>query len=468
MYGSLRRTSTVAAATSLAALLTARAAPRAEMHCQVPCGIFDDQARVGAMAEDVKTIRKAMMQLASPPGSSLRAYPSEQDLNQMTRWVITKEEHAEKIIRAVSDYFLTQKMAKMTQHKEYLQLLALHHAVMIAAMKTKQSADMKTVETLSHCVADLAKVYISTGTEKAAALRSQDDKTSNLIISELGENPTFLDMARRDGESIRTRDAEDAQKLAVGIQKAVDRGVLPAMPTPPAYQVVDVLGKSADQVAAEICAQLPQDGSGFVVTLVGLSGTGKGTTVSKLKASLPGASTWSNGNIFRSLTLLAVTHCEQQGVALTPEVLTAENLQTWMGMLSFGEFNGRYDIRIRGLGLDLLVSEVQNTTLKQRKVGKNIPTVAQETQGEVVKFAADALKQLSDAGKIVLLEGREQTVNYIPTEYRFELIMSDPELIGKRRAAQRIAGEAVKMIGEGTVPNQVVTAAIEAALHKLA
>eukprot|EP00968_Pinguiococcus_pyrenoidosus_P015911 scaffold1495_cov248-Pinguiococcus_pyrenoidosus.AAC.1 len=238
-------------------------------------------------------------------------------------------------------------------------------------------------------------------------------------------------MARRDGESIRTRDAEDAQKLAVGIQKAVDRGVLPAMPTPPAYQVVDVLGKSADQVAAEICAQLPQDGSGFVVTLVGLSGTGKGTTVSKLKASLPGASTWSNGNIFRSLTLLAVTHCEQQGVALTPEVLTAENLQTWMGMLSFGEFNGRYDIRIRGLGLDLLVSEVQNTTLKQRKVGKNIPTVAQETQGEVVKFAADALKQLSDAGKIVLLEGREQTVNYIPTEYRFELIMSDPELIGK-------------------------------------
>ena len=121
-----------------------------------------------------------------------------------------------------------------------------------------------------------------------------------------------------------------------------------------------------------------------------------------------------------------------------------------------------------GFGLDLLVSEVQNTTLKEPKVGKNIPTVAQETQGEVVKFAAGALTTLSEAGVVVLLEGREQTVNYIPTQYRFELVMSDPDLIGKRRAAQRVAAEAVKMIGDGDVPNAVVTAAMEATVRRLA
>ena len=47
--------------------------------------------------------------------------------------------------------------------------------------------------------------------------------------------------------------------------------------------------------------------------LVGLSGTGKGTTVELLKKKLPKAITWSNGNVFRALTLLVVTHCELEG-----------------------------------------------------------------------------------------------------------------------------------------------------------
>ena len=61
-----------------------------------------------------------------------------------------------------------------------------------------------------------------------------------------------------------------------------------------------------------------------------------------------------------------------------------------MDMLSFGKFNGKFDTKIFGLGLDLLVSEVQNTVLKEPKVSKNIPTVAEVTQGEVINFAAKA------------------------------------------------------------------------------
>lgn len=99
--------------------------------------------------------------------------------------------------------------------------------------------------------------------------------------------------------------------------------------------------------------------------------------------------TWSNGNIFRSVTLLAVTWCEQQ-----PDIdgfdkdkaLTKENLQSFVNMLSFGKFNDKYDTRINGLGLDMLVSEVQNTELKSPKVSKNIPTVAEVTQGKASHF----------------------------------------------------------------------------------
>ena len=54
-----------------------------------------------------------------------------------------------------------------------------------------------------------------------------------------------------------------------------------------------------------------------------------------------------------------------------------------------------------------------NTVLKEPKVGKNIPTVAKMTQGEVVKFAAEAAALMRADGCNVLVEGREQTLNHV-------------------------------------------------------
>merc|ERR1719450_1821608 len=97
--------------------------------------------------------------------------------------------------------------------------------------------------------------------------------------------------------------------------------------------------------------------------LVGLSGTGKGTTVDKLKEKVSKAATWSNGNVFRSRTLLAATHCEKAGLMkegqlIDPACLTAENLASWMKMLEFGKFDGKFDTRINGMGIDAKVSDV--------------------------------------------------------------------------------------------------------------
>ena len=46
--------------------------------------------------------------------------------------------------------------------------------------------------------------------------------------------------------------------------------------------------------------------------------------------------------------------------------------------------------------------------LKGPQVGKNIPTVAQMTQGEVVGFAGGAAEQMRADGMNVLMEGRAQ------------------------------------------------------------
>jgi len=294
----------------------------------------------------------------------------------------------------------------------------------------------------------------------AEVLKHQDDVTSAAVIELLKEDPVFVDFAKKELEQIIARDNEDGEKLQHGVDVAIKNGVLPADQAPPEYEQVDVLGKTADQVAGEILAKIPQD-KGCVMILVGLSGTGKGTTVDKLKAKLPNAQTWSNGNCFRSLTLLAAEYCKQNGkTEFDPAVLTAENLASWANMLEFGKFGDKFDIRINGLGLDVKVSEVANTLLKEPMVAKNIPTVAKETQGEVVKFAGDAVQQMGEAGTIVLLEGREQTLNFIPSPYRFCLMMSDTSVIGERRAAQRLAADAVGKLKDGDDAAEVVKASL--------
>ena len=111
--------------------------PFAHSHCQVPCGIYGDGARVKQMLEDHRTIVKAV--------ASIKALNQKKDLkskHQLIRWVITKEQHAERIIRTVSDYFMAQKIKppnKGSDHSSYLKILAKHHAVMVAAMNCKQN-----------------------------------------------------------------------------------------------------------------------------------------------------------------------------------------------------------------------------------------------------------------------------------------------------------------------------------------
>ena len=73
-------------------------------HCMVPCGIFDDPKLVKDIMEACATIRKAMTQI-----NELSATLNAQNINQMTRWVNTKEQHADKIINLVGTYCLCQR-----------------------------------------------------------------------------------------------------------------------------------------------------------------------------------------------------------------------------------------------------------------------------------------------------------------------------------------------------------------------
>lgn len=121
-------------------------------HCQVPCGIYDDHARVKVMLEDAATVTKATKLIGELAGKT-----DAQSQNQIVRWVMNKEQHAQNIISTISDYFLTQRVK--SKQADYSARLVKHHTVIVAAMKAKQSAGPKAAAALTQSIQALVEYY---------------------------------------------------------------------------------------------------------------------------------------------------------------------------------------------------------------------------------------------------------------------------------------------------------------------
>ena len=120
-------------------------------------------------------------------------------------------------------------------------------------------------------------VVAAASTVSQAVVQAGDDTTSSAIISVFDGDETFLKFSKAEMDGIVARDAEDDEKLAAGIRMAIAKEVVPADPAVEPTAKIDVLGKTADQVAAEIVSCLGDAPSkGCVLVLQGLSGTGKG------------------------------------------------------------------------------------------------------------------------------------------------------------------------------------------------
>ena len=121
-------------------------------HCQIPCGIYNDHARIQTMLEDTATIEKSMKLIAELSGKT-----DAQSQNQLVRWVMNKEAHSQNIISTISDYFLTQRVK--ADQADYIERLKKHHTVIVAAMKTKQNADIKYAIELRASIEALLPYY---------------------------------------------------------------------------------------------------------------------------------------------------------------------------------------------------------------------------------------------------------------------------------------------------------------------
>ena len=111
-------------------------------HCQVPCGIYDDAVRIVQIEEDITPIRKAMNMINDLAGKS-----DAQSLNQISRWVSTKESHAQNVQETILDYFLAQRVkAKEKGNKDrqkYVDQTLTLHQLIVKMMKCKQTVDQR-------------------------------------------------------------------------------------------------------------------------------------------------------------------------------------------------------------------------------------------------------------------------------------------------------------------------------------
>ena len=129
-------------------------------HCQVPCGIYNDAARIIQIQEDFSTIQKAMTKI-----EELSQHQDATSMNQLTRWIITKEDHASKIQKVVSDYFLTQRIKAKTEgsdYNTYVKQTTTLHQILVSAMKCKQTVDLEHVDEGLHQIKTFINLYFDT------------------------------------------------------------------------------------------------------------------------------------------------------------------------------------------------------------------------------------------------------------------------------------------------------------------
>ncbi len=126
-------------------------------HCEVPCGIYDDQARVKMMYEHIATITKCMTEI------NKLGQEGKPNYNQLVRWITTKDDHANQLQHVITQYFMTQRLIPTAKgeknYDKYISELTMMHELLVKAMKCKQTVDPSIPEGMQKTLHDFQHSY---------------------------------------------------------------------------------------------------------------------------------------------------------------------------------------------------------------------------------------------------------------------------------------------------------------------
>ena len=99
---------------------------------------------------------KQIEQLASDESSA-------QNMNQLIRWINTKEEHATFIQYIIADYFLAQRIKPKKKdeagRQQYVDQTLLLQQIIVATMKSKQTVDKSNPRSVSTLLNQFVELY---------------------------------------------------------------------------------------------------------------------------------------------------------------------------------------------------------------------------------------------------------------------------------------------------------------------
>ncbi len=128
-------------------------------HCEIPCGIYNDQLRVKHLYEHFTTLEKSMNKIMELSEADDINY------NQLIRWTVNKDEHARKVQEIVEQYFMHQRIKVKEKGEEgydkYIEQITLAHKLTVYAMKAKQTTDLKYIKKLRSTLKKFSESYFS-------------------------------------------------------------------------------------------------------------------------------------------------------------------------------------------------------------------------------------------------------------------------------------------------------------------
>ena len=127
-------------------------------HCQMPCGIYDDEARFTSLAEHIATIEKSMNQIKKLSAAG------EINYNQLVRWIDNKDFQADDFMDIVTQYFMCQRVKPVDssdkeKYEAYLRQVTLLHRMLVVAMECKQTIDLQHTAELSSLLKEFKGLY---------------------------------------------------------------------------------------------------------------------------------------------------------------------------------------------------------------------------------------------------------------------------------------------------------------------
>lgn len=126
----------------------------ARAHCDIPCGIYDPHhALIGALT--VIRMIDLMGEMKQAHGADTPEY-----LNNMSRYVMVKEEHAELVKREVRVIF--GDYIKQEQLDKFPELPALVHKIYQLGSKARQTMDRQVAMDLLESVNRFAEIFWAT------------------------------------------------------------------------------------------------------------------------------------------------------------------------------------------------------------------------------------------------------------------------------------------------------------------